>query len=428
MRTPRRRDEHGAVAILVAVIATVLFVAAALVVDLGLARDTEQQSQIAADASALAAGNVLYSASSTTPNFPAAVAAAKAYASQNFDVDNAAWASCTDPGKLAFTVPSETQCISFDQVVKPTLVRVAIPNREFSTGLGVLAGVTEINIRTQARAALEPPGLPCIVCVLGSGLTHELQNGDVLAQNGNVHFNGNVSVGANGLVVTNGQTTVEGTADGGLANYTPDPTTGVAPIPDPLAFLALPPDMTGLALRTGSPCTQGPGRYGSFNFPNSVCTLSPGLYVIAGSGSQWAQSGNASSVIAGSGVTLYFTCGTPTAPLPCAVGQQGAWADFTGNGSITITPPTTGPLQGLSIVYDRNNTRDLRLTGNGIAGMKGSIYLAAGTLQMNGNGCTVTNAAVVVHDIEMNGNPSCLSVLADPSSPVPPPSELHLDQ
>jgi Flp pilus assembly protein TadG len=426
-----QRDEHGAVAILVAVVATILFVTAALVVDLGLARDTKQQSQAAADASALAAGNVLYSSTSTTPDFAAAVAAAKSYASQNFNVPNADWATCTDPGKLAYTVPSETQCISFDQVAQPTLVRVAIPEREVSTGLGVLAGVTRIDVSTEARAALEPPGLPCILCVLGSGLNHDLQNGDVLAQNGNVHFNGSVAVGTNGLIVTNGQTTVEGTAAGSLANYTPDPTTGVAPITDPMAFIALPPaGISALPLRTGStgPCPPGPGRYGSFSFPNSVCTLPPGLYVIAGSGSQWAQSGNASSVIAGTGVTLYFTCGTPTTPLPCTTGENGAWADFTGSGSITITPPTSGPLQGVSIAYDRNNTRDLRLTGNGIAGMKGSIYMASGKLQMNGNGCTATNAAVVVRDIEMNGNPSCISVVADPSSPVPPPGVLHLDQ
>jgi Putative Flp pilus-assembly TadE/G-like len=430
-RDTLRRDERGAVAIIVAVVATTVFIIAAMVVDLGLARDTKQQSQAAADASALAAGNVLYSSTSTAPNFAAAVAAAKAYAAQNFDVDNAEWEACTDAGKLAYTVPSETECISFDQLAKPTLVRVVVPDEEISTGLGVLAGVTEIHIGTQARAALAPPGLPCILCVLGSGLTHELQNGDALAQNGNVHFNGNVSVGTNGLVVTNGSTTVEGTASGSLANYTPDPTTGVPPIPDPLAFVSLPPDMSTLAVKT-NPCTDGPGKYGSFSFPNSTCTLSAGLYVIAGgyggSGAQWAQSGNSNSVIAGSGVTLYFTCGTPTTPIACPAGEQGAWIDFTGSGSITITPPTSGPLKGVSIAYDRNNTRELRLTGNGIAGMKGTIYAASGTLQMNGNGCTQTNAAVVVRDIEMNGNPSCISVVADPSSPDPPPAGLHLDQ
>jgi hypothetical protein len=430
-RDTLRGDEQGAVAIIVAVVATTLFIIAAMVVDLGLARDTKQQSQAAADASALAAGNVLYAPTSTAPNFAAAVAAAKAYAAQNFDVDDAEWAACTDSGKLAYTVPTETECISFDQLAKPTLVRVVIPDEEISTGLGVLAGVTEINIATQARAALQPPGLPCFLCVLGSGLTHDLQNGDVTVSGGNVHFNGNVEVSTNGLVVTNGQTTVEGTAAGSLSNYTPDPTTGVPPIPDPLAFLTLPPvdEMSALTVKTGNPCNQGPGKYGSFSFPNAACTLSAGLYVIAGSGAEWSNSGNGSGVITGSGVTLYFTCGTPAAPAPCAPGEGGARADFTGNGGITISPPTSGPLKGVSIVYDRNNNRELRFTGNGMAGMKGTIYLRSGTLEMNGNGCSATNAAVVVNDIEMSGNPPCVWVVADQSnSPDPPPAGLHLDQ
>src|SRR5688572_28148142 len=85
-----RRDEQGAVAILVAVIALALLVTAALVVDLGLARDVKRQSQSAADASALAAGNVLYDfdngCSIAVPCVTEAVTAAKNYALENFGV------------------------------------------------------------------------------------------------------------------------------------------------------------------------------------------------------------------------------------------------------------------------------------------------------------------------------------------------------
>ncbi len=60
MRLPRpTRDERGAVAVVSAVLATVLFVVAALVIDLGMARDMRQQDQIAADASALAGASAL---------------------------------------------------------------------------------------------------------------------------------------------------------------------------------------------------------------------------------------------------------------------------------------------------------------------------------------------------------------------------------
>ena len=56
----RSRDEEGLVAVLFALTAVILLVLAAMVVDLGLARDTRRQSQNAADASSLAAANVLY--------------------------------------------------------------------------------------------------------------------------------------------------------------------------------------------------------------------------------------------------------------------------------------------------------------------------------------------------------------------------------
>ncbi|QBR94084.1 pilus assembly protein TadG-related protein [Nocardioides euryhalodurans] len=425
----KQRDEHGAVAIIVAVMATTLFIVAAMVVDLGLARDTKRQSQNAADASALAAGNKLYTTLGAV-DFPTAVSEAKSYALNNFGVPLTAWDSCTDAAKLSYVPSSSTECISFDSSTAPTLVRVRVPTESVETNLGAVAGVQQIDIATSARVALEPPGLPCIVCVLGSGQTHNLQNGDVLVNGGNVHFNGSVSVSANGLVVTDGDITVEGTAAGPLANYTPDPDTGRPPIADPLAYLSLPPDMTSLSVKT-NPCTQGPGKYGAYAFPNSLCTLTPGLYVIAGgSGVEWDQTGNASSILRGTGVTLYFTCGTPTTPVPCAApGQAGATLDAAGNGRIEISPPTTGPLKGVSIAYDRENTSTLRMTGNGISSMTGAIYTLSGQLQMNGNGCTQTNSAIVVSSIEMNGNPSCLSVAADPNNnPVPPPSDLYLDQ
>ena len=90
------RGERGAVAVMVGIIATTLFVIAALVVDLGFARDTKRQSQNAADASALAAGNVLYVLDGTCSEYPCipnAVAAAKEYAQKNFSVQPAAWNS-----------------------------------------------------------------------------------------------------------------------------------------------------------------------------------------------------------------------------------------------------------------------------------------------------------------------------------------------
>ncbi len=141
----RTRPEGGAVAILVAVLSTALFAVAALVVDLGFARDTRRQAQVAADAASLAAGNVLYG-NGNLPKFAEAVAAAKRFAADNFDVTEADWTGCTDDAALRHQ-PSTTPCISFQSSVsasrdatKPDTVRVRIPVREVRTSFGAVAG------------------------------------------------------------------------------------------------------------------------------------------------------------------------------------------------------------------------------------------------------------------------------------------------
>jgi hypothetical protein len=283
-------------------------------------------------------------------------------------------------------------------------------------------------VAAYAHAKLSPEvRAKCALCILGSG-EHDLQNGEATASGGDITFNGSVSVSSNGLVATDGSINVQNSASGSLANYTPDPTTGVNPITDPLAFVALPPDMTGLAPRS-NPCADGPGIYGTYNFPNGDCTLSPGLYVIAGGGSTWALNGNVSQLLTGSGVTLYFTCGSPSTPAPCASGQAGATMDATGNGRIGIRAPTSGPLQGLAFVMDRASTATFKLAGLAVSSMKGTIYMPRGQLEMNGNGCSNVDSLIVVGDLEMNGNGSCLTSTYVPNDNVAfPPARLRLNR
>ncbi len=429
---PEGHDERGAVAIIVAVMAVMLFVVAALVVDLGLARDTKRQSQSAADASALAAGNALYDfdngCSIAAPCITEAVAEAKSYALENFGVALSEWDTCADPAPLA-TVPGPGSCISFDLTPAIKNVRVIVPTETVQTGLGTVAGIDEIDISTIARAAVDPrPALPCGLCILGSGVTHNLQNGDAFVDNGNAHFNGNVNVSANGLVVADGSITVEGTATGPLSNYTPDPSTGADPIEDPLAYIDLPPDMTGLVARS-NPCADGPGIYsGDKNLRNATCELQPGLYIIRSG--IWDLAGNSSTILKGTGVTLYFTCSSGSVPRECNANESGASMDFSGNGQIQITGPTSGPLQGLALVYDRNNAATLKMTGNGAANMTGAIYAPGAKLLVNGNGCAgAYNSVVIVKELEFNGNPACLRV--DYNAAFNPASEygrVYLDQ
>lgn len=434
-----RTDESGVVAVVVGLLATALFLVAALVVDLGLARDTRRQSQNAADASALAAANVLYPAAACTtpvggtpPCLVDAVNAAKDYAAVNFGVNASEWATCPTAPAGFHVVTGSPTCISFDDLTKPTKVWVVMPTRNVKTGLGTLAGVDNVPVWSGARAALTPGGGgPCGLCVIGPG-DHDLQNGDALVTNASIYFNGDLTLNPQGSVTsTGGQVNIEGSGPD-KGSVSPAPTTGAAHIDDPMASLVLPPDMTGLAVKSPADmCAGGPGIYNNPTAAN--CTLAPGLYVIVG-----GTLGGNNGVVANN-VTMYFTCKTtsgPVAPRACNSGEStGGDLDLSGNGDFSITAPTVSAnksIPGVAIVFDRNADKTLRLVGNGALSITGSIYLKSGTLDMRGNGCTAQtsiNSLIVVDDLAFSGANACLEshYTVDANFKVPP-SDPSLDR
>lgn len=426
--TARPRDERGAVAIMVAIVSVTLFVIAAMVVDLGLARDTKRQSQNASDASALAAGNVLYTIPGT-PNFPSAIAAAKIYAQQNFGVSAGAWNTCVDPAPLAYVPTTEVgNCISFDQQAKPSKVRVVMPVRNVDTNLGVLAGVRNIAISTGARAALDPgERIECSLCVLGS-VVHQIGNGDIavitVTGSGGIHINGSLAGQPNSEVEAGagGSITIEGTF--GASDFDPEPESGPR-IGDPFANLPYP-SYTGLPPKS-DPCGAGGGTgvYASYEVGNNAtCTLLPGLYVFTGT-----LSLKNTSKLLGAGVTLLFTCKTGTAARACnAPGEAGGIFDAK-NGEVKIAAGSS-QMPSVVVAYDRNNNSAMYLQGNGNSVLTGNVYAPKSLLDANGNSChTVAGGSVIVNDIYMNGTNNCLNVTDGvPAIYELPPSDLHLDQ
>ena len=202
----RIRNDDGAVAVLTAVLAVVLFGIAALVVDLGLARDNRRQAQNTADAAALAAANALYG---TTPDdlnkpgdFDAAIAAAKEYAASNYGTTEAEWAACSNPDALDVT--PDTSCISFDKSPYPNNVLVQVPLRQQPTIFGGVVGYSGVSISAIAQARIAPgSGQLCTFCVLPDTVDHNLQNGELSVTGGNIWMNGNVDIGPNGSATSN---------------------------------------------------------------------------------------------------------------------------------------------------------------------------------------------------------------------------------
>jgi Flp pilus assembly protein TadG len=434
----RSRDESGAVAVLVALCASVLFIVAALVVDLGLARDTRRQAQNASDASALAAANVLFpdsmtctslnpSGTLTPPCYTDAVTAAKDYASANYGVTEADWAGCADA--QAYWRPSgSTPCISFadstlgtTEPTTPTEVRVLAPAREVATGFGNAAGVSKITVSASARAGLTPSTTyECSLCFLG---TVDGINADVTVDGGGIAVNGDLSVGAQAYWTAE-SIAVSGTASG---NHFSPAATKSPEFTDPLASMTLP-AASGTIYAGVHSCTStlNPGIYSSLTLGNKdTCTLLPGLYVITG---EWLL-GN-KSVLQGTGVTLYFTCGTPAQPTVCTSSDTtGGWLDGK-NGTVSFSAGATGSAD-FAIIYDRLNPENLGLQGNGGTSITGAVYAPNAALDFNGNSCFGFSKGPVIVDglIKANGNKSCIEITdAVDETAATQPGNVALDQ
>ncbi len=304
-----------------------------------------------------------------------------------------------------------------------------MPERDQKMAFGGLIGVDKVEISALSQVELTPGGkAACGLCVVGEGY-HDFQNGDAVISGGDVSINGSVNIQNHGLVSTDGSIGVEGAATGPLDGYDPHPLTGQQPVDDPLAGVVLP-SYSSMTVKTdpcGSGAANGPGIYGGWNFPNSTCVLQPGLYVITG---QWSFSGSA-ALDGTAGVTLYFVCGTTSAPRECNTpGEDGGWLDGNGNGDIQVDAPSSGATAGIAIVYDRLNTGDLRLTGNGSSDYEGTIYALSATMLYDGNSCTdAYQALIVVHSLEFNGEGTCLgSDYTLDKNVYVPPSALHLSK
>ncbi|WP_377643863.1 TadE/TadG family type IV pilus assembly protein [Oryzobacter terrae] len=407
-RAPARRDERGAVAVVVAISFTVFVILVALVVDLGLARDTRRVSQNAADASALAAANTLYPqlacpSGGAKPCVADAVAAVKSYAQVNFDITPAEWGACTATMPAGYVAMGGTSCIAFNSATAPTKVWVRMPTRNVKTNFAGIIGKSSVAVGSQAEAELGVD-IKCSLCFLGSV---ESENADFNVYGGSIAVNGNINAGPNSYW-TSSSNGVVGTVNGGV--FTPA-TQPISSFADPLAALPLPLSDPLHTVKT-NPCTQGPGIYNTdISLGNNVtCTLLPGLYVVS---REWLIGNN--TLVQGVGVTIY---------VPGPTGYLN-WK----NGNTNIVAPVTGPYANLAVIYSRDNTNPFSIQGNGLMGITGTVYVKSGALDFNGNSCfNFTHGPVVVNGVILaNGNQSCIQI----NSPVDQTitrTDLHLSQ
>jgi hypothetical protein len=259
-----------------------------------------------------------------------------------------------------------------------------------------------------------------------------------LSGNASVNVSGNVVVDSssssailasgNAAVTAGGVLVVGGVSNSGSAHVTKTGTPGATG--DPLAGV---PDVTGgspqtpVNLGNNSTLTIGPGIYSQITVSgNATLTMKPGVYVIAGGGFTVSGNGNVkvsgpSDPVTGNGVMIYNAGTAYNATTGADGGTYGSFV-LSGNGTVSLTPPTIAPYKGIIVFQARDNSRALTFSGNAMQGISGVIYAKKAQIVASGNGQIgpAKDAVSIVADtVTLSGNAIAQSVnLTAPSGTV----------
>ncbi len=436
----RVRDDGGAVAVVVAVFAVVIFGFAAIIVDLGYARAEKARAQDAADSAALAAAAALYASGS--PDFVAAVAAAKNNARDvlgraSGGAWDAAWSGCVDNAPL----PIDVGCVSFDttEINNPRQVRVAVPVTPVDSFFGGVFGYGGADVSASAVASLGDVTFApaCAICVLGGG-PHLVEGNQVRANNADISFNGDVQLGTTTVVRAVQRTVflggvplspITGFRDRLETNATqvidplggePEPDDPPPPPPvddDPLnppPPPPLPPGPPRVNPCDPDPAIGGPGVYGSVELAGT-CTLAPGTYVFTGD----LTAAAGANIVGATRVQVWMRCGTVTAPRDCAADEPSGSIDLSAASSLVLRSRV-----GESVVYARPGPTTIELFGASAVTIRGHINAPNGTMVGGPCGGSNMNGLIVVSDLDVPSGRCLVSgattarITEDPEPPV----------
>jgi hypothetical protein len=150
--------------------------------------------------------------------------------------------------------------------------------------------------------------------------------------------------------------------------------------------------------------TLYPGLYdGGLSLTGSVsANLEPGLYYLKGGGLSIAGSARA----VGKGVVFYIAS------------DSRSGVTISGSASLTITPPSSGVYQGISIFQDRQVSAPFRVEGAAAVHVSGTVYVPAASIDISGSGKATGSelgapgAQFIARDLSVSGS-ATLTVIAD---------------
>jgi hypothetical protein len=419
------------VAVLVAVmLPLVLIPLLALGVDGGLLMEDQRKLQAAVDAAALAAAAQLYrdNASYNLISLPPPLTTGASDAARDtLDEQGYSSASCE---VRTVNIPATSSNPRLNG--SPGTIEVLVTHwqpRAFSALWG--SGNLRVTARAVARVRNFSQGNGILIleesdnqALYGrGGGTLQVHEGGVV-----VNSTGTQAAQTDGVVTVLAATSFDITGDytGSRYFYTPHPAagsavpyTGTVPVPDPLRDLPEP-NPLDYPLRTpppnsgpsGSVITLQPGRYTSrlfYDGPRTIA-LQPGIYYLEqGIGLQGQVQ------LTGTEVML-FNAGSGSNNIN--LGGQGTWS---------LTPPTSGTYAGISIYQSRNTASQETtaiLRGNGGSGVLGTIYTPTTKARLTGNGTQTLGSQFIARTLELDGQGNFTVNYAAQRAPQPPVLEL----
>ncbi len=309
------RDESGQTLIMVALSMTILLGMVAFATDVGVLLRQRRALQTAADSAAIAGATAInVSGNATTAGV--ADAALNGFTNGSNGVTVTINTPVTDDANAAFNNAGFVEAIVSQTTATPLIsvfMNLFSSNSNY-TGMTVSARAvaTDTITATGCIYVSNPTNFDPAVDMSGNSLIAAPHCGVLI--NGNLDLTGSASI-------TSVYVAASGTITGGSGSQF---TQNAAPVSDPLGFLSQTGNQPTI---TGTSCTS-PSGSACFLNANLTGALAPGLYV-------FTQDPNISGPVTGTGVTIFIS---------------GSIAfDFDANGTINLSPPTTGIYKGILI-------------------------------------------------------------------------------
>ncbi len=365
------KDESGQAMILTLLCMTILLGFVGLAADVGLMFRAKRNLQIAADGAAVAAAAEL--------NYGDWDAAGQAGAAQNSMTNG------TNGVIVAINNPPSSGAHGGDINYAEAIVTQTQP-----TFFAKILSIASMDVSARAVATMGPAQGIYTLAPGGTGLAFNGMN--VSMPTGTIAVNSAsdpTGLAANAGAITAQSIGVVGGYTSGGATLNPTPVTGIAPVSDPLAYLAPPAFTPANCLPDPAPVittTLAPGCYNGLTIAGATVTLSPGIYIING-----VFNISGSPIITGTGVTFYF----PT--LGDTLNDPG------GTETLDLTAPTAAPYDGVLFYQDPSDTTALTINAAGTSTLEGIIYAPTANVTITGAPTTTLYESIDAASLTING-------------------------